>query len=90
MRAVFFVHVEKTGDKTGRVTGDLTLAGVTKPVTMDVTFNGAADSMFSGIRTVGFSAKGTLNAADFMINGLSTLKLGPSVDFAIEVQAVKE
>jgi polyisoprenoid-binding protein YceI len=82
--------IEKTGDNTGRVTGDLTLAGVTKSVTMDVTFNGAADSMFSGIKTVGFSAKGTLNASDFKIVGLSGLKLGPSVDFAIEVQAIKE
>lgn len=82
--------IEKTGNNTGKVTGDLTLAGVTKPVTMDVTFNGAADSMFTGIKTIGFSAKGTLNAADFMIVGLSSLKLGPNVDFQIEVQALKE
>jgi polyisoprenoid-binding protein YceI len=82
--------IEKTGDNTGKVTGDLTLAGVTKSVTMDVTFNGAADSMFTGIETVGFSAKGTLSASDFMIDGLTTLKLGPSVDFTIEVQATKE
>ncbi len=31
--------VEQTGDKTAKVTGDLTLRGVTKPVTLDVTLN---------------------------------------------------
>ena len=32
--------VEVTGDNAAKVTGDLTLIGVTKPVTLDVTFNG--------------------------------------------------
>ena len=30
--------VEKTGAKTGKITGNLTMLGVTKPVTLDVTF----------------------------------------------------
>src|SRR5258706_10279286 len=32
--------IVKTGENTGSVTGDLTMAGVTRPVTLNVTFNG--------------------------------------------------
>ncbi len=54
-----------TGDKTGRVTGDLTLHGVTAPVTLDVTFNGGADSLLTGRYTLGFAATGTLVRSTF-------------------------
>src|SRR5262245_10075850 len=32
-------QIEKTGDTKGRMTGNLTMHGVTKPITMDVTYN---------------------------------------------------
>lgn len=35
--------VEKTGDSTLKVTGDLTIKGITKPVTLDVTVNSAGE-----------------------------------------------
>lgn len=35
--------VEKTGELSGKVTGDLALLGVTKPVTLDVTYNGVSN-----------------------------------------------
>jgi polyisoprenoid-binding protein YceI len=54
-----------TGDKTGRVTGDLTLHGMTAPVTLDVTFNGGADSLLTGRYTLGFAASGTLSRSSF-------------------------
>ena len=72
----------------GRVTGDLNLAGNTTSVTMEVTFNGAADSMFDGRPTVGFSAKGALDLKALGIYGWQDLKLGPEVDYQIEVQAI--
>jgi polyisoprenoid-binding protein YceI len=54
-----------TGEKTGQVTGDLTLHGVTAPVTLDVTFNGGADSLLTGRYTLGFAATGTLTRSTF-------------------------
>ena len=57
--------IEITGDKTGRVTGDLTLHGVTAPVTLDVTLNGAGDSLITGRYTLGFAAAGTLSRSAF-------------------------
>jgi polyisoprenoid-binding protein YceI len=54
-----------TGDKSGKVTGDLTLHGVTAPVTLEVTFNGGADSLLTGRYTLGFAATGTLARSTF-------------------------
>lgn len=59
--------VAGTGPGTARVTGDLTLHGVTRPLTLDVRFVGAGLNPLSGAYTAGFAATGTLNRADFGI-----------------------
>jgi polyisoprenoid-binding protein YceI len=57
--------VELTGADTAKLTGDLTLHGVTKPVTLETTFNGGyAPNAFDGAR-IGFSAHGVLKRSDF-------------------------
>ena len=58
--------VEATGPDTGKVTGDLTLHGVTKPVVLDVTYNGGyvGHPMDPNAR-IGFSAKGMFKRSDF-------------------------
>lgn len=57
--------VERTGDKTAKVTGELTLHGVTKPVTLNVKFNGAGINPLDKKYTVGFEAKGLIKRSDF-------------------------
>lgn len=57
--------VEKTGDKTAKVTGDLTLLGVTKPVTLDVTLNKQGEHPMMKKKAVGFSATTTIKRSDF-------------------------
>lgn len=60
--------VETTGADTGKVTGDLTLHGVTKPVVLDVTYNGGyVGHPMDPHARVGFSAKGTFKRSDFGI-----------------------
>ncbi len=60
--------IEKTGPNTARVTGDFTLHGQTKPVTLDVTFNGGWPGMAMDPHArIGFSAHGTLNRSDYGI-----------------------
>lgn len=55
-----------TGDASGTVTGDLTFLGVTKPVTMDVTYNGNTTYPWNGERkTLGFTANTTIKRSDF-------------------------
>ncbi|MEO1554550.1 MAG: YceI family protein [Pseudomonadota bacterium] len=56
----------KASDLSGTVTGDLTLLGVTKPVTLDVTYNGVANPPWFGERDViGFDASTTVLRSDF-------------------------
>ena len=49
-----------------KITGDLTLRGVTKPVTLDVDFHGAGMGM-NKKETVGFQAETTIKRSDFGI-----------------------
>jgi polyisoprenoid-binding protein YceI len=58
--------ITRTTENTGTVTGDLTLAGVTKPVTLNVTFKGARNPPipFQPYR-IGFNGTATLKRSDF-------------------------
>ena len=59
-------EIAVTGDLTGTVTGDLTLLGTTKPVTLDVTYNGVANPpWFNGRDVIGFDATTTLKRSEF-------------------------
>ncbi|SEQ39800.1 Polyisoprenoid-binding protein YceI [Faunimonas pinastri] len=56
---------QKTGAKTAKVTGELTLHGVTKPFTMEVSFNQAGSDPFEKQYRVGFTGKGVLKRSDY-------------------------
>jgi polyisoprenoid-binding protein YceI len=58
-------HVTQTGPKTAQVEGDLTLHGVTHPVTLDVSFNAAGLNPLDRHYTIGFDATGTIKRSDF-------------------------
>ncbi|MBV9990408.1 MAG: YceI family protein [Alphaproteobacteria bacterium] len=62
--------VARTGANTGTITGDLTLHGVTKPVTLDATFGGVTQDPFSGADDIGFHATATVKRSDFGITGM--------------------
>ena len=53
--------VTKTGANTGKMTGNLTFLGVTKPVTLDVTYNGFKSFPAPRKSKVGFRAVGSIN-----------------------------
>lgn len=81
--------IEKTGDKTGKVTGELTLLGVTKPVTMDVTFNKVAPNPFNNNKpTAGFEAHTVIKRSDFGMKA-AIPSIGDEVDISIDLQAPK-
>jgi polyisoprenoid-binding protein YceI len=57
--------IERTGPKTAHITGDLTLLGVTKPVTLDAEFLQAGPNPMTKIYEVGFAAHGQIRRSDF-------------------------
>lgn len=59
--------VEVTGEKTAKVTGDFTLLGITKPVTLDVTLNKVGEHPYLKKQAAGFSAETTLKRSEFGI-----------------------
>ena len=81
--------VERTGDKKGKVTGELTLLGVTKPVTMDVTFTKVAPNPFhSNTPTAGFEAHTVIKRSEFGMKA-EIPNIGDDVDISIDSQASK-
>ncbi len=75
-----------------RVQGQLTLHGVTKPVTLDVEYAGHGRDPWGGERA-GFTATGRVNRKDFGMNFNQALEtggvlVGEQVDIALEVEAV--
>jgi len=77
--------VEPSGERSAKVTGDLTLKGVTKPVTLDVTFAGeTAAHPFAKVPAIGFSATGTFKRSEFGIDYLLPTIVGDEVTVRIE------
>ncbi|MEQ1608345.1 MAG: YceI family protein [Hyphomonadaceae bacterium] len=83
-------QIETTGPVTGKVTGALTFMGVTKPVTLEVTYNGGMNSavLYAGRPAIGFSARGTLSRSDFGSPRYNAF-VGDEVEVVIEVEFTK-
>jgi polyisoprenoid-binding protein YceI len=85
-------QVEPTGNHGMRVTGNLTLRGVTHPVVLEATFNGGySGHPLDPHARIGFSAHGALKRSDFGIGvGVpgpgSNLGVGDRVEIIIEAE----
>lgn len=92
---VKFVSRETKGSSdTFQVSGDLTMHGVTKPVTLDVTYNGSAKDP-QGKERAAFSATTTINRKDFglswgKITEAGAIVVGDTVKIALEITGVKK
>ena len=75
---------EKISDKTGNVTGDLTIKGVTKPVVLAVTLNQAGVNPMTKKETLGVAVSTSVNRADFNVSQAVPFV---SAEVAIEVQS---
>lgn len=60
--------VQSLGGGKFKVTGDLTVHGVTKPVTLQATLNKSGIHPMAKVQAVGFDATGTLKRSDFGLN----------------------
>jgi polyisoprenoid-binding protein YceI len=76
------------------VEGDLTIGDVTRPIELDVTYEGSVTSPWGGTN-IGFSASGKLNREDFGLTWNQALEsggflLGKDVTLEIEAEAIAQ
>lgn len=85
---------EKTGEKTYRIFGDLTIRGTTRPVELDAELVGIIDDP-RGFRRAAFSGSTTINRNDFGVQWNRVLDaggfvVGDNVNITINVQFIEE
>ena len=85
--------VEALADDKYRVTGDLTIKGVTKPVSVDFDHTGSAVDPF-GNRRIGLEGRATINRKDWGVNWNAALEAGgvlvsEKVALEFEVSAIQ-
>ena len=92
------VRAEFTGDPvdddTLRITGDLTVKDVTRPITVDFEYAGSAQDPFGNTR-VGFEGQTTINRKDFGLNfnaGLETggVLVSEKIALNFDISAIKQ
>lgn len=77
-----------TGENRGELSGDLTLHGTTRPITIDVTHVGAGDDPWGGYRR-GFHGTTTIKPAEFGMD----YDLGPAsstVELSLSVEGIRQ
>ncbi len=77
--------VEAAGQGKLKVTGDLTIRGITKPVVLDATLNKAADHPLGKRAAIGFDATATVKRSDY---GLA--KYVPNVSDEVQIRITTE
>ncbi|WP_317445572.1 YceI family protein [Streptomyces collinus] len=85
--------VEALGGDDYRITGDLSLLGVTKPLTIDLEFNGAAKDPFGNER-VGFEGKAEILRSEWGLTWNAALETGgvlisDKIKLLFDISAIK-
>jgi polyisoprenoid-binding protein YceI len=85
--------VEKVDGNRFRVTGDLTIHGITKQVELDAEYLGAGTDPWGNAR-VGFEARTTVQRKDFGLTWNQALEtggvlVGDAIEISLDVEAVK-
>jgi polyisoprenoid-binding protein YceI len=82
----------QTGPRTGRITGDLTIRGVIKPVTLDVVWNKNRQYTFGDMHyATGVSARAKIKRSDFgMTYALEGGMVGDEVEILLEFEGIRQ
>ena len=77
-------RVVRTGNNEGRLEGDLTIRGITRPVALDMKFNGYGVDPLTKEDKLGFSAQGHFDRSEF---GLTTWYPAVGNDVRVRIEA---
>jgi polyisoprenoid-binding protein YceI len=80
-------RLEKTGEKEGKLYGELTMNGQTNPIEMDVTLAKAGD--FMGTPKLGFSGKTTIDRTKWGSDAWTQFGIGTDVTITVESEFAK-
>ncbi|MDB5475464.1 MAG: polyisoprenoid-binding protein [Phenylobacterium sp.] len=89
--AIVFTSTGITGGETGegQLAGDLTFNGVTRPVTLEVAFNGVGPGLLGAGTRMGFSGATRIKRSDFHATAVSNWA-GDDVDLAFEIEFTRK
>ncbi len=87
-------RIEKLSGRTGKIHGDLTIRGVTRPATLDVEFTDEVRSPW-GTTSMGFNARTVIDRTDWGLNWNQVLEAGGllvsnEITIHIELEAVRQ
>lgn len=80
--------IEVTGEKTGKITGDLTINGITKPVVLEAEMTQMGEHPMAKAPWVGFNATTTIVRSDFDMGQFAPF-VGDEVSVSISIEAMK-
>src|SRR4051812_14389032 len=85
---------EKVDDETYKLTGDLTIRGVTRPVTIEFEYTGSAKDPFGNLRA-GFEGKTEINRKDWDLSWNAALETGgflvsDKIKLELDVSAIRQ
>ncbi len=86
--------MEKTGENSYNLNGDLTIRGTTKPVSLDVTHGGTVQDPYGNTKA-GFEISGTINRKEFglewdAVTEAGSVVVGDKVTLQLDVQLTRE
>lgn len=81
--------VEAAGEGKLKVTGDLTVKGVTKPVVLDVTLNKVGEHPMAKVPAIGFDATATVKRSDFGVGAYAPM-VSDEVSLKITTEATAD
>lgn len=81
--------VEAAGEGKLKVTGDLTIKGVTQPVVLDVTLNKAGEHPMKKVPAIGFDATATVKRSDFGLGAYAPM-VSDEVSLKITTEATAD
>jgi polyisoprenoid-binding protein YceI len=84
---------EKVDDETYKLTGDLTIKGVTRPVTIEFEYTGSAKDPFGNLRA-GFEGRAEVNRKDWDLSWNAALETGgflvsDKIKLELDVSAIR-